>query len=157
TIGRADQLDWIPGLGMRTAIDDWPDMAQFLATGGPKVLQGSRQRSRQILTEWTKRLNLGQEIQSLLVIPLRASDHVVGLIDLGELRNWERAAFTPEKLDLATAIAAQTASLIDRMRLTQHSKRREQRLANLDKASRHIRVLREPTQLQQEIVRQAVE
>lgn len=151
------QFAWRPGVGDRTAVADWPGLTELLEEGGPTVFKMSGARGRLVLAEWSQRLDLKHEIQSLLIIPLRTRDRIVGLLDLGELRRWERSPFSKEKQDLAAAIADQTAVLIDRMRLYESTERRRHLLETLDAASRHIRAEKEPARLLQEIVRLAAE
>jgi len=153
----ASSLDWRPGLGDRTAVSKWPGLAEQLRTGGPTVLRMRSRRSRAVLLTWSRLLHLEPDIQSLYLIPLRTSNGVVGLLDLGELRHWERAPFSNEKQTLASAIAEQTAVLIERIRLYEIAERRQRLLTALDEASRHIRAEKEPAKLLQEIVRLATE
>lgn len=149
-------LEWTPGLGTRTPVDRWPMLDQFLAGEQPRVLRLRTPRSRAILEAWSSQLHLRYELQSLLVIPLRARDRVVGLLDLGELRHWELAPFSPDKQNLAVAIAEQTAVLIDRMRLYAESDRQRLQFAELDSAARQLRAEKDTARLYQTIAHLAV-
>ena len=154
--GDSARLDWNPGIGSRTALAEWPSLERQLDQGRPRVLRARSPRARLALREWTRRLELGYDIQSLLVIPLRARERVVGLLDLGEIRPWELAPFTPEMLHLASAIAEQSAVLIDRMRLLREAEHQRMQFAELDNAARQLRAEKEPARLYQTIVRLAI-
>ena len=54
--------------------------------------------------EWAQSLGMHPNLQSLLIIPLKTRRRVVGMLVLGEARHWDRAPFSAEKQELATAI-----------------------------------------------------
>ncbi len=68
-------------------------------------------------------------IQSLCLIPLKAGDHILGLLQLGERRNKAREPFHQGKIQLALNIADQAASALHRANLHQ---RIVQQLGQLD-------------------------
>ncbi|VAW30294.1 Adenylate cyclase, partial [hydrothermal vent metagenome] len=96
-------------------------------------------------------------IQSLLVVPLRHGNRVVGLMDLGELREGEAAAFSEDTRELAIAIAKQTAVLINRLDMYEKTRRRNQLLESLDETSRNIRGIKESPVLLREVIRLAAQ
>ena len=73
-------------------------------------------------------MGLSKNVQSLLIVPLKIGDQVVGLLDFGELRKESRSEFTQEEITLASAIADQSALLINRMRLLYESKAAKEKL-----------------------------
>jgi PAS domain S-box-containing protein len=150
-------LNWEPRLEQRVVFSDWPGLDALLRREKPTILKLTDQRVRDDLIRFSRFLNLDNDIQSLLMIPLKIGAKVVGLLDLGELRSEERSQFTSQEIELANAIAAQTAILIDRMLRYEDTRRREQLLSKLDEASRHIRAVTETPKLLQEVVRLAAE
>jgi GAF domain-containing protein len=153
--GMSDGLNWRPALGEATAVSEWPRLTELLYERDCSILKIGGRQSRPILQRWSSMLSLARDIQSLLVVPLRTRDKVVGLLDLGELRPWPQAPFSADKQKLAVAIAEQTAVLIERIRLHEMTERREQLLVTLDETLRYIRVERETSKLLQEVVRSA--
>lgn len=149
--GDHEQVAWTPDLNTRTALAEWPNLDRLLDEGEPRVFRARNPRFREMLAEWSRRLSLHDDIQALLVIPLRARDRVVGLLDLGEIRPWKLAPFSPEMIGLAGTIADQTATLIDRMRLYAAAERQRKLLAALDEAARQLRAEKDPARLYQMI------
>lgn len=151
------QLEWNPRLEEATAIADWPGLNKFLNESGSTIIRITGEKGKNLLTEWTDRLEMKQPIQSLLVIPLRTRERVIGLLDIGEVRNLKRVPFSSEKRDLAIAIADQIAVLIDHLVLHEITNRRKQLLAALDGKVLHLREDKEPSRLLKELVRLAAE
>jgi PAS domain S-box-containing protein len=83
--GQIGEWRWQPQVGMVTAVADWPDLHRSLAERDYFVLNASDGRHQSILARWGELVALSQEIQSLLVVPLRTRDKIVGLIDFGEV------------------------------------------------------------------------
>jgi PAS domain S-box-containing protein len=157
TLTSPAQLDWLPESDELLMVGQWPHIAEVLAQGNPKILRVDDEQHRAFLAERSGQLGLKQDVQSLLLIPLKARDRVVGLLALGELRLWEQAPFSPQKQELAAAIADQTAVLIDQIRLYELMDRHRRLLMGLDEASRNIRGEKETSKLLQEVVRLAAE
>lgn len=145
----------VPRPGLRASVDEWPNLAVFLASGGPLVLRRYGAGSAPLLAAWADHTRLDRPIESMLIIPLRAQDRAVGLLDIGDLRGRERALFSDEQQDLVRAIADQTAVLIDQMQLHDVTERRRRLLTKLDRALRLIQPELEPVQLYQQIARLA--
>ena len=150
-----DGLDWEPGVGLQTAVADWPRLDELLNEHTASLIRKDGRRGRHILKKWGKRLKLSQPIQSLFVVPLRSGDRVVGLMDLGVVGLADEAAVSTEKQNLAIAIAQQTAVLIDRLNLYEKTRRRSQLLESLDETSRNIRGIKESPTLLREVIRLA--
>ncbi|MCC6603043.1 MAG: GAF domain-containing protein [Anaerolineae bacterium] len=148
---------WAAQVGLQTAVADWHRLDELLNQRSASLIRKEGRQGRFILQKWAQRLDLSQPIQSLLVVPLRSGDRVVGLMDLGELREGEVAAVSLEKQNLAIAIAKQTAVLIDRLNMYEKTRRRNQLLESLDETSRNIRGIKEPPVLLREVIRLAAE
>lgn len=132
----AGRLEWEPGIGKRTAVGDWPRMQEFIKSGAAKVLRAERPGGQRLLDEWSQRLGLEKGLQSMLVVPLRTKDRLLGLVDFGELRGAGRASFSEEKKEFATAIINQIAVSLDHAHLTE---RHRQMLAMLIEKSLQLR------------------
>ncbi|MCB8942482.1 MAG: GAF domain-containing protein [Ardenticatenaceae bacterium] len=146
-------FSWRPEVGSVTAVADWPGLAKSLNKWDSFLLRNTHPKAPIVLQKWTELLQLDQDIQSLLVIPLRTRDKVVGLLDLGILGQ-ESPSFA-EREDLAITLAAQTAVLIDRISLHESTERRGRLLEALDETLRHIHAAKETPKLLQETVRLA--
>ncbi len=74
------------------------------------------------------------ELQSLLVLPIIRKGARVGLLSLGEIRKWERAPFTSDKIRLCHAVANQMGNAIENATLYEDvvEKSLQLKLANLD-------------------------
>ncbi|MCA9901765.1 MAG: GAF domain-containing protein [Ardenticatenaceae bacterium] len=146
---------WEAKVGLQTAVSDWPRLDELLTDRDASLIRRQGRQGQRILDKWTQQLNLSQPIQSLLVVPLRSGDRVVGLMDLGELRPEAAASMTEEKQNLAIALAKQTAVLIDRLNLYEQTRRRNQLFESLDETSRNIRGIKESPVLLREVIRLA--
>lgn len=153
----AEPLEWGPGIGERTAVSEWPRMTEFIKTGSAKVLQVERRGARVLLEEWSRRLRLKNGIQSMLIIPLRTKDRLLGLIDLGEMRSTHRSSFSWERKELATAIANQIAVSLDHARLYGITERHRMLLKTLDEKSLQLRSDLDPQTLLARFVRDAAD
>ncbi|VAW34739.1 hypothetical protein MNBD_CHLOROFLEXI01-678, partial [hydrothermal vent metagenome] len=150
-------LNWQPGIGEQTAVSEWPRLDELIEEYPSSLIHLQGRRGRQILQKWSQRLQLEKPIQSLLVVPLRHGNRVVGLMDLGELREGKAAVFSNEMQDLAIAIAKQTAVLINRLDMYEKTRRRSQLLESLDETSRNIRGIKESPVLLREVIRLAAQ
>ena len=115
-------------------IADWLRMDELLQAWQYNVIQQNSNRGAILLRQFSSWLGLNVEIQSLLLVPLR-TDKVVGLLSLGEVRSQQRYEFSHEKIELALAIANQTAVLIDRLYLHEVTQIAERRLRSAYEAS----------------------
>lgn len=94
-------------------------------------------------------------IQSILIVPIVSKGKLLGSFGLDAIDC--RRLFTQKEVELCEMFAAQVAVAIDNAILYEETRRREQLLAALEDASRHIRGEKEPERLEQEIVRLAAE
>ncbi len=150
-----DGWRWEPQIGLETAVSEWHRLDELLYERSASLIRKDGRHGRHILQKWGERLKLSQPIQSLLVIPLRSGDRVVGIMDLGELRGDEADALSAEKQSLAITLAKQTAVLIDRLNLYEQARRRNQLFETLDETSRSIRGTKESEVLMREVIRLA--
>ncbi|MFQ5352035.1 MAG: GAF domain-containing protein, partial [Candidatus Binatia bacterium] len=146
------ELNWQPGRGEPIALDDWPGLAPLIWEGGPTPISAEEERDRPLLRKLSRYLGLEKPIQSLLVIPLRSQTHVIGLLSLGELRSSARQSFKQEKINLAEAIAEQSAILIDRVRLLEATERSKTRLTSLYEASNQLVSSQDPERVLSDIL-----
>ncbi|HMN27157.1 MAG TPA: GAF domain-containing protein, partial [Caldilineaceae bacterium] len=119
---------WQPHLAERLDSTEWGRRAEFLEAPGPVLCRWDEEHRREFLAAVSHQLGLQAELQSLLLIPLRTSHGVVGLLGVGTLQPWTSAPFSPEQQELTLAIANQTASLIERMWLYERNQTARERL-----------------------------
>lgn len=150
-------LEWEQGLGQKIAIADCPELAGGAAGEVPRVISLQRPEWDGVLDEWTRRLGLKNDIQSMLVIPLQTKNRLLGLLHLGELRGSRRAAFSEERKELATAIANQIAVSVDHTRLYAVTERHRQRLSSLIEKSLQLRSDHDSPTLLRRFVRDAID
>jgi PAS domain S-box-containing protein len=133
------------------------EMAAALESRAPQLLRHGDEGARPLLESLSRLLGVDEVIQSLLLVPLVVEGHTVGLMELGEFRGWGRQPFTETEVRIATAIASEVASLVERVRLNEQTRRRELLLQALTRASLYITTEREPEKLLQQAVRLAVD
>jgi PAS domain S-box-containing protein len=112
---------------------------------------------RQSLAGVVRELGLQDDVESLLLIPLKIASRPVGLLEIGRTRGSGETVFTAGQIALAGAVASQTAALIDRLQLHELDERRNSLLSKLYGTLSDLHLERDPTELQREIVSQAVE
>ncbi|MEA2603968.1 MAG: hypothetical protein QOF89_4960 [Acidobacteriota bacterium] len=138
-------------------LSEWPGLEKLLEAGEPSVRERREDWDRSNLEKLSRLLALPGEIHSLLVVPLKIGEQVVGVLDLGNLQGSAHTGFSREDIELVSAIASQITVLIHRMQLLEIRERREELLRALVQASLHIRADIELPALQQVIVRLAAE
>ncbi len=148
-------FSWQMEIGDCTAVSDWPRLDELLNKYRSSIIKNSGKNGQTILKKWSELLALEHDLQSQLVIPLRANDKALGLLELGQLKPWEDAPFSERNNKLAIIVAEQIAAYIDRMLLLQQSRHRERLLASLDETSRAIRAVKEHDKLLREVIRLA--
>lgn len=136
---RSDELQWTPG---RQRIDpkEWQGLPELLEKGIPTTREWRNPNARPSLERLARALGLDpeEEIRSLLIVPLKIGDRVVGQLDLGDLRQDAKAAFPSQEIELVSAIAAQITVLVDRMELLEKRTRLFNQLAILHRISDYI-------------------
>ena len=101
------------------------------------------------------------ELQSLLILPLRAGKKQLGLYLMGEMRKLDRKTFSDKEVDLARSLADHISTLIEKVHLLEKTKENEEivlnrnrRLSVLDEATRKIKAVVDDERLPHEIIRQ---
>jgi PAS domain S-box-containing protein len=152
-LGRSD---WRPR-NQRLELSQWRGLSFGLRKGEPYELSRSDPRYPSELDKLAKILGFSQTIHSLLVVPLKMGDKVIGQLGLGDFKVTGTPAFKKEDVDLVSAVASQIASLIYRFGFGEATARREKLQKALVEASKHIRAEMELPALAQSIVRLAAE
>ena len=125
---------WDPLLGEPFLLG-WKGLNKRLQKGKPVLISGAERRLQPVLAQWTVDLDLDLPLQSLLLVPSTVNGRLVALLEIGELG---KDRFLTEERELAAAIAAQTAVLIDRIRLHRETERQRQ---GLERANRLAKVV----------------
>jgi PAS domain S-box-containing protein len=139
---------WRPGKGTHVAVADWPHLARVIGGERPETIrrrEGPEQAK--LLQRLTRRLHLGAGIQSLLLVPCRTDRRVVALLEVGELESEAHRPFTAGEQEIAAAIAAHTALLIDRRRLERATEEQNAGLQSLQQAIESLASQEEPAAL----------
>ncbi len=133
---RGQNLNWNESLNKQALLADWPGMEKLLNAGIPTVLRLNDARYRSALQRFSQELELGaQEIQELLMVPLKWGDDVVGLLQLGEILPEPKLAFNPEEIDLVAMLAVQCTVAIQHIRVYEGNQLARERLRLLYEAS----------------------
>lgn len=98
-------LTWEPVIGAVYPADRLPRLMQALETRQPKVYRFNQGEEIDADLE----MLLTRSTKSVLVTPIRIAAENVGALIFGEERNWQRAPFDNEKIQLAVAISRQVA------------------------------------------------
>ena len=153
TPSRASELSWNPRLGQHISFLAWQNAGILPQNGTPRMLKRSQEEAS--LSRYSRSLDLQQDVQALLVVPLQIDKKLVGLLEVGELCPGEHRAFTEEQIALVTAIAAQSTVLIHNMLLFQEARAARERLHASFQASSKLLSSQEPAEVLREIVEQA--
>lgn len=70
-----------------------------------------------------------KNVKTICIVPIQKGGDVMGLLSIGEARSWNREPFPPQKLELLTSLANQTASTIHTTQLRQDLENQANRLA----------------------------
>lgn len=152
-VPRADgSLTWEPGLNRLLTISDWPELSSWLDEGKPRLITIRDKAHRLRLIGISQQMKLNKAIQSLLLVPLKVESKTVGILEVGEVRNTERTSFSLERINLLSAIAAQTAVLIDRVGLHEETVRHNHLLRSAFIASTELISKRDPYDVIRDIV-----
>ncbi|MEM7032184.1 MAG: GAF domain-containing protein, partial [Chloroflexota bacterium] len=149
------KLFWKPRLNEYIKLDEFEGLTPFLQAGNFKLFERDSDNDNQNLDLVKHRLHLKEDIHSLLWVPLRIDDRVIGLLGLGDIRLLQDAPISKVKQDAAMAIAEQTATLIDRLRLQRRAETERQRLQSFYEASSTSISSQDPPQVLTEIVEKA--
>jgi PAS domain S-box-containing protein len=148
-------LNATPGSQKRKlAANLYEGLADILKNGHPVTLRYSDSRVRKNLELLSERAGFSQPIQSLLIIPLKLGDRLLGVFDLIELCPETETQFTRENVVLAATIAAQSAIFIDRMQTTERGR---EKLLAFYQGNAKLLEQKDPEQLLREMVRETRE
>ncbi len=106
-------------IGRREPVAALPFVRSVLARNEPLILSPG---SSDLNADERGALSLDL-VKTLCLVPLRVSDHCLGLLMLGEIRNAMREPFTPEKIRLAQSIGDQAAGALHRASLHEQTVR----------------------------------
>ena len=101
----ARDLRWKSGIGISLPLAELPDHKKAVESRDAVITGGRRNEAP--LTIYQKQLMC--EIRSIMIYPLVVGGHVVGLVDIGEQRSWDRSPLNKEKADLCQTIVNQGA------------------------------------------------
>jgi PAS domain S-box-containing protein len=145
-------LNWQPGLDQSLTISAWPELSRWLDEGKPQLITIHKKGYQTRLAKISRHMRLEKTIQSLLIVPLKVEKKTVGILEVGELRSEKRTSFSSERINLVGAIAAQTAVLIDRIRLHEDTELHNHLLRSSFIASTELISPRNPYEVIQHIV-----
>lgn len=154
---RSDEQPWSDRLGSDLLLRDYPGLKEILEAGRPRVLRLENTKVREPLQKFSRWIGLEKDVQSLLLIPLKLEEQVIGLLDVGEVRNEKRSPFSRNKVELAGGIAKQISFLIDRRRLHELDQHRTKLLTALAERIPHLRGEKESDKLRHEFMRLSAE
>lgn len=134
-------LTWEPAIARTLALAEAPVHRTVLSTRQPRVveLDAALEGSQAAISPHERDAAWLQPASSVLLLPMCQGDRTIGLIQIGEARASERSPITPERIELAQAMAAQIGVAVTNAHL--HQARVE--------AEREVRALNE--QLEQRV------
>lgn len=107
---------WQPEAGELLGMEETAQVMHLLEADTPQVYRRGETHEGIVMTDYVKdAVGLQAELQSVLLLPLKSNQGMIGICVLGELRNWDRSPFSEEKISLAQSIADQGAELIHRL------------------------------------------
>jgi len=134
--------------------EEWPGFHDLLEEEQYLLLHSSERRFQEAVSRFSSRLKLPSDTLSLLVIPLKAANTLVGIVEFGECRA-HPTVFGADKIDAVLSSASQLAGQIARLRLQEIADHRRQLLQALNSTEPRVEV--EIEKLRHEIVRLAAE
>lgn len=143
------------GLNRPIALREWPGLWRLVQRNEPMLLRVGEPEYKPTLERLSELIELESVIQTLLLVPLKLDNRVVGLLEFGEVSSEEVRPFTEDEIDFCAAIAARVSILIDRMWMHDQTRRSEQRHKTLHETLLHLRALRGTHTLLPELVRMA--
>lgn len=120
--------------GRITRLVEWPGLPKLLEQGEPKVLHSGEPEVEESLRQFSEKLGLEKPVQLLLIVPLKIESRVVGILNLGDVREVDQPPMA-EEMEWIEAVALQASGLIDRM----HQQMARENLHNaVQQMSHHI-------------------
>jgi PAS domain S-box-containing protein len=122
------ELEWNTGLGEVFSVGSLPDVREILEKKGSIVMtQETLEKALCLPEQKTFLVSNLIGIQSVAMVPVINKGQVLGMIVLGERRQWKRRPLTEDQIALCEAIGQQAAIAVENARLFQALK-----MANLD-------------------------
>ncbi|MBP1468237.1 GAF domain-containing protein [Candidatus Chloroploca sp. M-50] len=142
-------LAWHPGLGTTMVINAWPELAHAIQQTGLTVINQPQ--------AWGRQTGLPSSVRSVVLMPLRHRDGLVGLLELGRGVATPTPDFAEADRALIEDLATHTAPLIDRIRQQELNEYHQNRLDQMERAVRTLRADNDASQLRNEILRLAID
>jgi len=141
----------------RINIQDYEGLSNLLQKGRPAWLQSSTDHmTRQNLNKLNQELSLDSPIHSLLVLPIKLGDRVLGVLVLAESCPEDQGLFSRRlqgNINLANAVATQSAIFIDRIRVADQGR---SQLLSFYQASQKLLSQKNPERLLQDILNETI-
>lgn len=134
----------------------WPGLMDSLNRNTLKPFHLGNVEHQLVLKKLSRVLELDSDIQTLLVVPLKLGDKVVGFLEFAETEAEQVRSFSKDETNFCAAIAARMSILINRMHMHERTKQSELRLKALHQALLHLRADRGESALLPELVRMGV-
>lgn len=150
-------IRWRSGVNTLIPLSENPLLKELLENATHADIKQSDPRMQACLEKVRVQLELSQPVNRLLLFPLTIGNRILGLIVLGELAAEEQSQFNPENIQLAASIASQSIVLIDKIRLHEETRAREDLLKALLTSSERMLARKSLPYLLPEIVRLAVQ
>jgi GAF domain-containing protein len=113
---RESALAWHPHLNESARVDDSPTVGQVIASGEPQLLSAADPAAGDALRQLSAYLGLSSPLRSLLTVPLKNGVEIIGLLEIGEVRDSARSRFTADTIELVQMIGGESSVLIERLR-----------------------------------------
>lgn len=131
-------LEWNPRLNERIAVSKIAGLAEILRAPTPSTVRLMNPHVHNNVERYSKHLDLVLPVRSLLLVPLRTQERLVGLLEIGELREEERAPISNEEKEIVSVIASQTVLLIDKLQRQAVNEHQRTLLEKLEDCSRSL-------------------
>ena len=113
-----EPVKWNPLVGKKVNIDSTSPFTHIYKDVNLHVFRkGEVFEDVEVVSYVQDIVSFKSKLESVLLVPLRGYQDVLGICILGETRKWDRNPFTEEKMALADSFARQGGSFIDRMQL----------------------------------------
>jgi PAS domain S-box-containing protein len=145
---QAEAVEWQPEIGKLFDVEIAAPVAHMLQTSEPEMYRRGDIREGIVITDYIQNaIGLQAELQSVLLLPLKSNQRVIGICILGEVRSWKRSPFNVEKIGLVRSMADQAGELIHRLQTYEALRLREALL----KAGKEITSLQDLPKILQSI------
>lgn len=122
-----DLDDLNPDFDEKRALDELPSHREAIEE--IKIVLIDLEEDQKALSETEKDLLFFKDVKTVCILPIQQKGQVFGCISIGEARSQKREPFPPNKVELLTTLATQTASTIRTTQLRQDLRTQANRLA----------------------------